>query len=121
MFQFLWRPRPTGLLSDEEVADVKRGLGRFIERYKLADKEREERRVLLDKLRKRQALESFRDLVRRRNAEWAAKRSASSLPGALLGLGLGGSGGGADADAEEEFTVEETYEKVLEEIVETVE
>jgi translation initiation factor 3 subunit B len=74
MFQFLWRPRIEGLLSEEEAKDTAKNLKKFIGKYQGEDKQRQERKALLARLRKRKARDDFRAFLAERVAEWEANR-----------------------------------------------
>jgi len=108
MFQLSWRPRPDSLLSDEEVKDTAKSLKKFISKYLQADKEREARRRLLERLRKRKTRDEFRAYLAERTHEWEQNRE--------LRLELG-----AEAAEGAAQIFEDTYSVDLPEVVSLVE
>ncbi len=75
-FQFAWRPRPAGLLTDAELAHVRSTLRDFVNRYQDEDKARASRAALLKRLVKRRVIEDFRALLGDR--EMAARVSTAA-------------------------------------------
>ena len=75
-FQFSWRPRPVGLLTESELLHVRSTLRDFVNRYQDEDKARASRSALLKRLVKRRAIEDFRALLEDREA--AARVSSAS-------------------------------------------
>ena len=63
MFSLAWRPRPEGLLSEEEAKAVVRDLKKHISRFTEEDKRADARRALLERLRKRRSLNEFRAML----------------------------------------------------------
>ena len=82
LFSLAWRPRPEGLLTDEEVKAVARDLKKHISRYTAEDKRAEERKRLLDRLRKRRELDEFHAQLAARRAAWLAAREQRVAIGA---------------------------------------
>ena len=82
LFSLAWRPRPEGLLTDDEVKAVGRDLKKHISRYTAEDKRAEERKRLLDRLRKRRELDEFHAHVAQRHAAWAAAKAQRVALGA---------------------------------------
>ena len=84
LFQFLWRPRPTELLAEEEARGVAKNLRAYIQKHADEDKAKLERRALLERLRKRVAREEFRNFVAERFRDWeenaAIRESKGLLP-----------------------------------------
>lgn len=74
LFQFAWRPRAEGLLTDEETKEVTKNLKKYVQKYQHQDKERQERSALLGRLRKRKARDEFRAFLAERNADFEANR-----------------------------------------------
>ena len=70
LFQFLWRPRVEGLLSEEEQKAVVKELRKHIQRYQDEDKSKAHRKQLLARLRKRKARDEFRAFMSERATEW---------------------------------------------------
>jgi translation initiation factor 3 subunit B len=70
LFQFLWRPRPAELLTDEEARGVAKNLRAYIQKHADEDKAKLQRRALLERLRKRRARDEFREFVRERLRDW---------------------------------------------------
>ncbi len=81
VWQFMWRPRPDALLSEEELRDVRANLRKFVERYQGEDKARIARKALLARLRKRKALEDFRGMLAERLQEWEENREVREALG----------------------------------------
>ncbi|RYY32960.1 hypothetical protein EON62_04765 [archaeon] len=73
-----WRPRPTGLLTDEEIRDATKNYKKYQRKFEEMDKRDDERRMLLARLEKRRQLDEFRSLVSARHSAWvedAAERA----------------------------------------------
>ena len=82
MFSLAWRPRPEGLLTEEEAKQVARDLKKHITRFTEEDKRADERKRLLERLRKRRALNDYRALLAARHAAWEAARAGRIAIGA---------------------------------------
>jgi translation initiation factor 3 subunit B len=74
LFQFVWRPRAEGLLTDDESKEVTKNLKKYIQKYQHQDKERQERTALLGRLRKLKARDEFRAFLAERSADFEANR-----------------------------------------------
>jgi len=70
LFQFLWRPRVEGLLSEEETRMVVKDLKKHIARYQEEDVVKANRKKLLARLRKRKQRDEHRAFVQERALEW---------------------------------------------------
>ena len=119
LWQFMWRPRPEALLSDEELRDVKANLRKFVERYQGEDKARIARKALLARLRKRKALDEFRALKNERSIEREREKENRLIQREALNLGELEVGDGTQG-REGDILLEETYEILLSEIVTSV-
>ena len=108
MFTLAWRPRPEGLLSDEEAKQVARDLKKHISRYTEEDKRADARKHLLERLRKRRELDEFHAAVAERRKEWEANREKR--------VALG-----AEDDVGEVTVIEQVVEVDLGETIEVVE
>ena len=87
MFSLAWRPRPEGLLSEEEAKAVVRDLKKHISRFTEEDKRADARRALLERLRKRRSLNEFRAMLATRHAAWEANKAARVAIGAEDSVG----------------------------------
>ena len=107
MFTLAWRPRPEGLLSEEETKAVARDLKKHISRFTEEDKRADARKQLLDRLRKRRALEEFRALLAARHAAFEAGKADR--------LAIGAADAGGDVTV-----IEQVVEQELGEVVEVI-
>jgi len=105
LWQFMWRPRPDALLSDEELRDVRANLRKFVERYQGEDKARIARKALLARLRKRKALDEHRAFVAERSIEWGENRPMREALGLVPAAGEGTEGRDSDLVTEERFEI----------------
>ncbi|KAJ0392325.1 hypothetical protein P43SY_003156 [Pythium insidiosum] len=109
-YQFLWRPRPRNLLSDEEYADVVKNLKKYERRFNEMDRLKERERVAAEKAEKQRQVTEFTELVKSRQAAARALRQEYI---ALLG--------GYDSEDEDEYIVQSrTFDDVISESEEVV-
>jgi len=115
LFQFAWRPRPEGLLADDEARAVAKSLKSFIQRYQDDDKARIARKDLLTRLRKRKALDEFRALKEERAKERETEKENRLIQREALNLDAEAVAGG-----EGDLVTEEVFEVLLSETVSAV-
>ena len=103
------RPPFSSLLTDDEAKDVAKNLKKFIARYQEEDRRVDERRRLLERLRKRKQRDEFRAHVSQRLEAWRANKAARIALGA------------EEVEGSEAVTiVEQTLESELGESIEVV-
>lgn len=103
------RPPFSRLLTDDEAKDVAKNLKKFIARYQEEDRRVDERRRLLERLRKRKQRDEFRAHVSQRLEAWRANKAARIALGA------------EEVEGSEAVTVvEQTLESELGESIEVV-
>uniref|UniRef100_H3HC45 Eukaryotic translation initiation factor 3 subunit B n=1 Tax=Phytophthora ramorum TaxID=164328 RepID=H3HC45_PHYRM len=103
-YQFLWRPRPRTLLSDDEYNHVVKNLKKFEKRFDQMDRLKERERLAAEKAERNRKENEFQELLEKRLATAAARRAEYV---ALLG--------GYDSEDESEYIVQShTYDDVLE-------
>ncbi|KAG6621284.1 Eukaryotic translation initiation factor 3 subunit [Phytophthora cinnamomi] len=102
-YQFLWRPRPRTLLSDEEYNNVVKNLKKFEKRFDQMDRLKERERLAAEKAERTRQEQEFQELLQKRLASAAARRAEYV---ALLD--------GYDSEDESEYIVQShTYDDVL--------
>ena len=101
-YQFLWRPRPRSLLSDEEYAEVVKNLKKYEKRFNEMDRLKERERIAKEKAEKKRQIEEFQDLVAARLRAMGQNRKAYV---ALLD--------GYDSEDESEYIVETTTRDIV--------
>ena len=74
-YQFLWRPRPKSLLSDERRADVQRNLRKYEKKYQSKDKDLKRERREEARRQKRAAYRAFYERMAPRFAAVADMRA----------------------------------------------
>jgi translation initiation factor 3 subunit B len=74
-YQFLWRPRPADVLTEEERAEVMKNMHLSVKRFKDQDKYLSNSRQAEDARNAIKLREAFRDLLKRRRAELETKRA----------------------------------------------
>jgi translation initiation factor 3 subunit B len=74
LYQFLWRPRPDTILTDEEVTTITKGLKKYMSKHMEEDRRAEERKLTLERLRKLRRLLDFRSFLESRHKAWLADR-----------------------------------------------
>ncbi|TDH72534.1 hypothetical protein CCR75_000792 [Bremia lactucae] len=103
-YQFLWRPRPRSLLSDEEYNNVVKNLKKFEKRFDQMDRFKERERLAAIKAERMQKEQEFQELLETRQTTTAARRLEYI---ALLD--------GYDSEDEREYIFQtHTYDDVLE-------
>eukprot|EP00948_MAST-09A_sp_MAST-9A-sp1_P003959 g3959.t1 len=107
-YQFLWRPRPPLLLTDEKTSEIKSKLGEYVKKFDEEDRKRQDEE--LASLRKEKAVAMMnwraRSEIREKQVQaWIAARKAKGLPASNL----------LDMD-----TVDDDEYDIVEEIVEDI-
>lgn len=102
-YQFLWRPRPHSLLTDDEYAEVVRNLKKYEKRFNEMDRMKERERVAAEKAEKQRKFTEFNELIAARQAAVRARRQEYM---ALLD--------GYDSEDEDEYVVEKrTFDNAI--------
>ncbi|KAI9905619.1 hypothetical protein PsorP6_014299 [Peronosclerospora sorghi] len=103
-YQFLWRPRPRTLLSEEEYKNVVKNLKKYEKRFDQMDRLKERERVAAEQAERKRLEHEFQAVLEKRLAEAAARRADYI---ALLD--------GYDSEDESEYLVQShTHDEVLE-------
>lgn len=102
-YQFLWRPRPRSLLTEEEYAEVVRNLKKYQRNYNELDRMKERERSEKKQIRKREMLQEHQKLVEKRTQAIMEQRA-----GYIAGLD------GYDSENENEYIIQTTtHDKVV--------
>lgn len=73
-YQFLWRPRPKSLLTDDEYHEVVKNLKKYEKKFHDADRKKEKDRQAVEKSKKLALRMAFVELMETRRAAYAASR-----------------------------------------------